>query len=66
MIGGDVLFRDSIGRTDLPGGDHRQLLETIRERFFSLPDATTVYPGHGPITTIGYEKRNNPFMKVDF
>lgn len=66
VIGGDVLFRDSIGRTDLPGGDHRQLLETIRERFFSLPDDTTVYPGHGPITTIGYEKRNNPFMKVDF
>lgn len=63
VIGGDVLFRDSIGRTDLPGGDHEQLLENIREKLFVLPDETIVYPGHGPETTIGYEKKNNPFLQ---
>ena len=63
LIGGDVLFRESIGRTDLPGGDHQQLLESIRSELFSLPDDTTVYSGHGPITNIGYEKTHNPFVK---
>ena len=63
VIGGDVLFRQSIGRTDLPGGSLDVLLESIRTQLFTLPDETVVYPGHGPSTTIGYEKRNNPFLK---
>ena len=63
VIGGDVLFRQSIGRTDLPGGSLDVLLESIRTKLFTLPDETVVYPGHGPSTTIGYEKRNNPFLK---
>ena len=62
IIGGDVLFRDSIGRTDLPGGNHATLLDSIRTQFYPLPDDTIVYPGHGPETTIGYEKRHNPFV----
>ncbi len=62
LIGGDVLFRESIGRTDLPGGDHETLLKNIREKLFVLPDNVVVYPGHGVSTTIGYEKRNNPFL----
>ncbi len=63
VIGGDVLFRESIGRTDLPGGDHEQLLTSIRTKLFTLPDDTTVYSGHGPTTTIGYERQFNPFLK---
>jgi hydroxyacylglutathione hydrolase len=63
VIGGDVLFRQSIGRTDLPGGSLEILLQSIRTQLFTLPDETVVYPGHGPSTTIGYEKRNNPFLK---
>lgn len=62
VIGGDVLFRESIGRTDLPGGHHQTLLNSIRTQLFALPDETIVYSGHGPATTIGYEKRNNPFL----
>ena len=62
LIGGDVLFRESIGRTDLPGGDHETLLNSIRQKLFTLPDEVVVYPGHGPATTIGYEKVNNPFL----
>ena len=62
LISGDVLFLQSIGRTDLPGGDMDTLLNSIRTQLFVLPDATTVYSGHGPSTTIGYEKRNNPFL----
>jgi hydroxyacylglutathione hydrolase len=62
LVGGDVLFRRSIGRTDLPGGDHHQLLASIRSNLFTLPDTCTVWPGHGPATTIGYEKANNPFL----
>lgn len=62
LIGGDVLFRESIGRTDLPMGDHATLLSSIKEKLFLLPDDVTVYPGHGPETTIGYEKLNNPFL----
>ena len=61
---GDVLFQDSIGRTDFEGGSHEQLVSSIRERLFLLPDETTVYPGHGPPTTIGEEKRSNPFVRV--
>lgn len=63
LIGGDVLFAGSIGRTDLPGGNHQTLLDSIRTQLFTLPDAVTVYPGHGPATTIGAEKRSNPFMQ---
>ena len=62
-IGGDVLFKQSIGRTDLPGGNHEELLSSIRNKLFVLDDNMTVYPGHGPTTTIGYEKVHNPFLK---
>ncbi|MDN5285630.1 MAG: fold metallo-hydrolase [Mucilaginibacter sp.] len=62
LIGGDVLFRSSIGRTDLPGGNFAQLINNITTKLFTLPDDCTVYPGHGPETTIGYEKQNNPFL----
>ncbi|MGE8243407.1 MBL fold metallo-hydrolase [Sphingobacterium detergens] len=63
LIGGDVLFRNSIGRTDLPGGNHQQLLDNIKQRLYTLPDDTVVYPGHGPSTTIGFEKNSNPFIQ---
>ncbi len=62
IISGDVLFNRSIGRTDLPGGDHETLLKNIREKLFVLPDETVVYSGHGPSTTIGDEKKYNPFL----
>ncbi|MBP6022656.1 MBL fold metallo-hydrolase [Ferruginibacter sp.] len=62
LIGGDVLFNRSIGRTDLPGGNHAQLIKNIKEKLFVLPDATVVYSGHGPVTTIGEEKRENPYL----
>jgi glyoxylase-like metal-dependent hydrolase (beta-lactamase superfamily II) len=62
LIGGDVLFYNSIGRTDLPGGNHAQLIKNIREKLFILPDNVKVYPGHGPATTIGFEKQTNPFL----
>lgn len=61
VIGGDVLFYNSIGRTDLPGGNHEQLLDSIRRELYTLPDDFTVYPGHGPATSIGFEKQTNPF-----
>ena len=60
---GDTLFADSIGRTDLPGGGHRQLLDAIREQMFSLPPETRVLPGHGPATTIGQEIASNPYLQ---
>lgn len=62
IISGDVLFNRSIGRTDLPGGDHQTLIKNIREKLFVLPDETVVYSGHGPATTIGEEKKYNPFL----
>jgi glyoxylase-like metal-dependent hydrolase (beta-lactamase superfamily II) len=63
LIAGDTLFRDSIGRTDLPGGNGPQLLESIREKLFPLPDDTVVIPGHGPQTTIGHERESNVFLQ---
>jgi hydroxyacylglutathione hydrolase len=62
-IVGDVLFAGSIGRTDLPGGDHRQLLRSIRDKLLPLDDDVTVLSGHGPITTIGRERATNPFIQ---
>lgn len=62
VINGDCLFRGSIGRTDLPGGNHEQLLNSIRTKLFTLPEDCKVYSGHGPSTTIGFEKVNNPFF----
>ena len=62
IISGDVLFNRSIGRTDLPGGNHQTLLKNIREKLFVLPDETVVYSGHGPVTTIGEVKLENPYL----
>ena len=62
VIGGDVLFYESIGRTDLPGGDYNTLINSIRMHLFSFDDDFTVYPGHGRETTIGHERRFNPFL----
>jgi glyoxylase-like metal-dependent hydrolase (beta-lactamase superfamily II) len=59
---GDTLFAGSIGRTDLPGGDHPALIRSIRNVLFAFPDDTPVHSGHGPDTTIGVEKRTNPFV----
>jgi len=62
VITGDTLFAEGVGRTDFPGGSHEALIESIRTRLMTLPETTRVYPGHGPATTIGHEKRNNPFI----
>lgn len=62
VFGGDVLFAGSIGRTDLPGGDFDTLIASIARELLSLPDATIVYTGHGPETTVGHERRSNPFL----
>lgn len=63
LVAGDTLFRDSIGRTDLPGGDSEQILRSIHEKLLPLPEETVVIPGHGPNTTIGREKRFNYFLR---
>jgi hydroxyacylglutathione hydrolase len=63
LIAGDTLFLDSIGRTDLPGGDHEQILRSIQGKLLPLDDRTVVIPGHGPKTTIGRERARNPFLK---
>lgn len=63
LIAGDTLFLDSIGRTDLPGGDYEQILQSIHEKLLPLDDATAVIPGHGPNTTIGRERARNPFLQ---
>ncbi|HTV56896.1 MAG TPA: MBL fold metallo-hydrolase [Terriglobia bacterium] len=64
LIAGDTLFNRSIGRTDLPGGNFDQIIESIQSRLFTLPDETRVIPGHGPTTTIGEERRENPFVNA--
>src|SRR3954454_14345970 len=63
LVAGDTLFRDSIGRTDLPGGDTRKILQSIKTRLLDLPENAVVIPGHGPRTTIGREKERNPFLQ---
>jgi glyoxylase-like metal-dependent hydrolase (beta-lactamase superfamily II) len=62
VITGDTLFADGVGRTDFPGGSHNALIKSIRTRLMALPDATKVYPGHGPSTTIGHERHYNPYI----
>lgn len=62
LFSGDTLFNFGIGRTDFPGGNHKQLLNSIALKLFNLPPETVVYPGHGPDSTIGFEKENNPFL----
>jgi hydroxyacylglutathione hydrolase len=64
LVAGDTLFAGSVGRTDLPGGDSRQLIQSIRERLLPLPDDVTVLPGHGSLTSIGEERENNPFLQI--
>jgi glyoxylase-like metal-dependent hydrolase (beta-lactamase superfamily II) len=63
LVAGDTLFRDSIGRTDLPGGDGRRILASIRDKLLGLPETAEVFPGHGPPTTIGREKEWNYFLR---
>jgi glyoxylase-like metal-dependent hydrolase (beta-lactamase superfamily II) len=63
VLGGDVLFAGSIGRTDFPDGDFHRLASGIRAKVYTLPDATVIWPGHGPSTTVGAERRNNPFVR---
>lgn len=63
VLSGDVLFAGSIGRTDLPGGDHAAMLRSLREKVLTLPDDALVLPGHGPATTIGRERRTNPYLQ---
>jgi len=62
MLSGDTLFQMSIGRTDLPGGSYGQIMQSIKEKLLCLPDDLVVYPGHGPSTSIGFERENNPFF----
>ena len=63
LLAGDVLFKGSVGRSDLPGGNQHELIDGIREKLLGLPDEVTVYSGHGPITTIGEERTTNPFLQ---
>jgi glyoxylase-like metal-dependent hydrolase (beta-lactamase superfamily II) len=63
LVAGDTLFAGSIGRTDMPGGDYGQIIDSLHSRLLTLPDETEVLPGHGPATTIGEERRSNPFLQ---
>ena len=63
LMAGDVIFRESIGRTDLPGGNFKTLQKSIKNQVYTLPEAVKIYPGHGPSTTVGHEKKHNPFVK---
>jgi glyoxylase-like metal-dependent hydrolase (beta-lactamase superfamily II) len=63
LVAGDTLFACSIGRTDLPGGDYNQIIDSIQSRLLALPDETRVLTGHGPATSIGTERRSNPFLR---
>jgi glyoxylase-like metal-dependent hydrolase (beta-lactamase superfamily II) len=63
---GDVIFQGSIGRTDLPGGDLRTLMTSIRDQVLTLPEDTVLYPGHGPPTTVAHERATNPFLLPHF
>jgi hydroxyacylglutathione hydrolase len=65
LISGDVLFYNSIGRTDLPGGNYDTLITSIHQQIFTLPDSVVVYPGHGPKTSVGFEKKTNPFCALE-
>lgn len=62
LIGGDVIFKGSVGRTDLPGGNPNELMQSIKQKILPLPDETVIYSGHGPETILGYERNNNPFI----
>jgi glyoxylase-like metal-dependent hydrolase (beta-lactamase superfamily II) len=62
LFSGDTIFRESIGRCDLPGGDFDQILDSIQDKIFTLPDDTVIYPGHGPKTTVGWEKEHNSYL----
>jgi glyoxylase-like metal-dependent hydrolase (beta-lactamase superfamily II) len=64
VVVGDVLFNGGIGRTDFPRGDHGTLIKAIKEQLFTLPDDTQFIPGHGPMSTIGHEKKTNPFVNM--
>ncbi len=63
VLSGDVIFMESIGRTDLPGGDYNTLINTIQDKIYALPPQTTIYSGHGETTSVGYEMKHNPFVK---
>jgi glyoxylase-like metal-dependent hydrolase (beta-lactamase superfamily II) len=64
VLGGDVLFRGSVGRGDFPGGSAELLYRGIRDKLYTLPEDTVIYPGHGPVTKIGHERRTNPFVNA--
>ena len=63
VISGDALFKNSVGRSDLPGGNHEQLIKSIKDNLLTLPHDTVVYSGHGPATTVDAEKKNNPYLQ---
>ncbi len=61
---GDLIFKEGVGRTDFPSGDWGKLVRSVKEKIYTLPDSTVLHPGHGPNTTVGHEKKNNPFIKT--